>query len=81
MFEQNDARSRKLFVNGTEPFLKTLVGQRAITDFRVVCDETNNGPDIVDSNQFVADIFIKPTKTINFIKITLTNSGTSFELE
>ena len=81
LFEQNDARSRKLFVNGTEPFLKTLVGQRAITDFRVVCDETNNGPDIVDSNQFVADIFIKPTKTINFIKITLTNSGTSFELE
>ena len=81
LFEQNDEESRKLFVNAAQPFLTTLKGQRAITDFRVVCDETNNTPDIVDSNQFVVDIFVKPVKTINFIRLRLTNVGTSFELE
>ena len=81
LFEQNDEESRKLFLNAAQPFLTTLKGQRAITDFRVVCDETNNTPDIVDSNQFVVDIFVKPVKTINFIRLRLTNVGTSFELE
>jgi hypothetical protein len=81
LFEQNNAKSRELFVSAAEPFLRTLEGSRAITEFRIICDETNNTPDIVDSNQFVADIFIKPVKTINFIKIRFTNVGTSFELE
>ena len=81
LFEQNDAQSRELFRNAVEPFLQTLRGQRAITDFKVICDETNNTPDIVDSNQFVAEILIKPTKTINYIRLTMTNVGTSFELE
>lgn len=81
LFEQNDAQSRELFRNAVEPFLQTLRGQRAITDFKVICDDTNNTPDIVDSNQFVAEILIKPTKTINYIRLTMTNVGTSFELE
>lgn len=81
LFEQNDAQSRELFVNAVEPFLTTLKGNRAITDFRVICDETNNTPDIVDSNQFVAEILVKPTKTINYIRLKMTNVGTSFELE
>ena len=63
LFEQNDARSRELFISAAEPFLKTVQGARGITDFRVVCDETNNTPDIVDSNQFVVDIFVIPVKT------------------
>jgi hypothetical protein len=81
LFEQNDAQSRELFRNGAEPFLQTLVGQRAITDFKVICDETNNTPDIVDSNQFVVEILIKPTKTINYIRLTMNNVGSTFELE
>ena len=81
LFEQNDAQSRKLFLNSTLPFLETIRGSRGISEFKVICDETNNTPDIVDSNQFVVDIFVKPVKTINFIKIRFTNVGTSFELE
>ena len=81
LFEQNDAQSRELFRNAVEPFLQTLVGQRAITDFKVICDETNNTPDIVDSNQFVVEILIKPTKTINYIRLTMNNVGSTFELE
>ena len=81
LFEQNDAQSRKLFLNSALPFLQTVQGSRGISEFKVICDETNNTPDIVDSNQFVVDIFVKPVKTINFIKIRFTNVGTSFELE
>ena len=81
LFEQNDAQSRELFRNAVEPFLQTLKGQRAITDFKVICDETNNTPDIVDSNQFVVEILIKPTKTINYIRLTMNNVGSTFELE
>ena len=81
LFEENDSQSRELFKSSVEPFLRTLKGQRAISDFKLICDETNNTPDVIDSNQFLVEILIKPTKTINFIKLTLNNVGTSFELE
>ena len=80
LFEQNDDITRGLFVNAVTPLLETIRGQRGITDFRVICDESNNTSDIVDSNQFVADIFIKPTKSINFIRLRFTNKSEGAEL-
>lgn len=69
LFEQNDDFTRARFVNMVEPFLRDVEGRRGITDFRVVCDETNNTGQVIDSNQFVADIYLKPTRSINFIKL------------
>ena len=80
LFEQNDDITRNLFINAVTPLLETIRGQRGITDFRVICDESNNTSDIVDSNQFVADIFIKPTKSINFIRLRFTNKSEGAEL-
>ena len=81
MFEFNDEITRTNFVNIVEPFLRDVKAKRGITDFVVVCDETNNTPDIIDSNQFRADIFIKPVRSINFIGLTFvaTRTGVSFE--
>ena len=73
LFELNDEVTRTSFINAVTPFLDGLIGQRALTEFQIVCDETNNTSDIVDSNQFVADIFVKPTKSINFIRLRFTN--------
>lgn len=73
LFEQNDSTTRQQFVNSVVPFLDTIVGQRGITEYRVVCDRTNNTSDIIDSNQFVADVFVKPTKSVNFIRLRFTN--------
>jgi len=80
LFEQNDDITRNLFINAVTPLLETIRGQRGITDFRVICDNTNNTPDIIDSNQFVADIFVKPTKSINFIRIRFTNKSEGADL-
>ena len=80
LFEQNDDITRNLFINAVTPLLETIRGQRGITDFRVICDDTNNTPDIVDSNQFVADIFVKPTKSINFIRLRFTNKSEGADL-
>jgi len=80
LFEQNDEITRNLFINAVTPLLETIRGQRGITDFRVICDDTNNTADIVDSNQFVADIFVKPTKSINFIRLRFTNKSEGAEL-
>ena len=80
LFEQNDDITRNLFINAVTPLLETIRGQRGITDFRVICDETNNTSDIIDSNQFVADVFIKPTKSINFIRLRFTNKSEGAEL-
>lgn len=81
LFEFNDEFTRAQFVNLVSPFLRTVLGRRGITDFRVVCDETNNTPQVIDSNSFVADIYIKPNKSINFIQLNFiaTPSGLSFE--
>ena len=69
LFEFNDAFTRAQFKNLVEPFLRQVQGRRGIYDFRVVCDETNNTGQVIDSNQFVGDIYIKPAKSINFIQL------------
>jgi hypothetical protein len=69
LFEFNDTFTRAQFKNLVDPFLRQIQGRRGIYDFRVVCDETNNTQQIIDSNQFVGDIYIKPAKSINFIQL------------
>jgi hypothetical protein len=69
LFEFNDEFTRSQFRNLVIPYLRNVQAQRGITDFRVVCDETNNTPEVVDRNQFVADIYIKPARSINFIQL------------
>ena len=80
LFEINDADTRSSFKNAIEPFLSQIKSRNGIIDFRVVCDETNNTSNIIDSNQFVADVFIKPAKSINFIQIQFTNKNTQDSL-
>ena len=80
LFEINDADTRTSFKNAIEPFLTQIKSRDGIYDFRVVCDETNNTSNIIDSNQFVADVFIKPAKSINFIQIQFTNKNTQDSL-
>ena len=81
LFEFNDEITRTNFVNIVEPFLRDVQSKRGIFDFRVVCDETNNTAAIIDNNEFVADIFIKPARSINFIGLTFvaTRTGISFD--
>ncbi len=81
MFEFNDEITRTNFVNIVEPFLRDVQAKRGIFDFRVVCDETNNTAAIIDNNEFVADIFVKPARSINFIGLTFvaTRTGVSFD--
>ena len=81
LFEFNDVITRSSFLNVVEPYLRDIKAKRGITDYVVVCDETNNTPDIIDSNQFRADIFVKPARSINFIGLTFvaTRTGISFE--
>ena len=80
LFEFNDTVTRSNFINIVEPYLRDVKGKRGITEFIVVCDESNNTPDVVDANQFKADIFVKPARSINFIGLTFvaTRSGVSF---
>ena len=81
LFELNDAFTRSTFRNAIEPFLRDVQGRRGITDFRVVCDESNNTSDVIDGNRFVADIYIKPTRSVNFVTLNFiaTRTGASFE--
>ena len=81
LFEFNDEITRTNFVNIVEPFMRDVQSKRGVTDFRVVCDETNNTAAVIDNNEFVADIFIKPNRSINFIGLTFvaTRTGISFE--
>jgi len=80
LFELNDRFTQAMFRNMTEPFLRDIAGRRGITDFLVVCDGTNNTPEVVDTNRFVADIYIKPARSINFITLNFiaTRTGVSF---
>jgi phage tail sheath protein FI len=80
LFEFNDEFTRAQFLNLIEPFLRDVQGRRGITDFRVVCDETNNTPEVVDTNRFVGDIYVKPAKSINFIQLNFVavRSGVEF---
>jgi hypothetical protein len=79
LFEFNDEFTRAMFRNMVEPFLRDVKGRRGITDFAVVCDETNNTGDIIDTNQFVADIYIKPARSINFITLNFIATRTGVE--
>ena len=81
LFEFNDEFTRAQFRNIVEPFLRDVQGRRGVTDFRVVCDSSNNTANVIDSNEFRADIFVKPNRSINFIQLQFvaTRSGAAFE--
>jgi hypothetical protein len=81
LFEFNDSFTRQQFRSLVEPFLRDVKARRGIFDWKLVCDETNNTPDVIDRNEFVADIYIKPTRVINFIQLNFiaTRTGVSFE--
>ena len=79
LFEFNDEFTRAQFRNMTEPFLRDIKGRRGITDFKVVCDDTNNTGNVIDTNRFVADIYIKPARSINFITLNFIATRTGVE--
>lgn len=81
LFEFNDEFTRAEFVNIVEPVLREVKGRRGITDFRVVCDATNNTAAVVDRNEFIANIFIKPARSINFITLNFVAVRTGVEFE
>jgi hypothetical protein len=80
LFEFNDEFTRAQFVNLIEPFLRDVQGRRGIYDFRVVCDDSNNTGEVIDRNEFVGDIYVKPAKSINFIQLNFVavRSGVEF---
>lgn len=80
LFEINDVGTRSNFVNIVEPYLRDVQAKRGIYDFLVVCDDSNNTPDVIDRNEFIADIYVKPARSINFIGLTFvaTRTGVAF---
>ena len=76
LFEVNDVITRSLFTNAARGFLQQIQDGRGLYGFKIVCDESNNPGAIIDANQFVADVFIKPTKSINYVKLVITNVNT-----
>ena len=81
MFELNDEFTRAEFANVVEPFLREVQGRRGITDFRLVCDETNNTPEVIDRNEFVASCFIKPARSINYVTLNFVAVRTGVDFE
>ena len=81
LFELNDEITRANFINIVEPYLRDVQAKRGLYGFLVICDETNNTPDIIDNNEFRADIFLKPAKSINYVTLTFvaTRTGISFD--
>ena len=79
LFEFNDAFTRNSFVNMVEPYLRDVQGRRGLTDFKVVCDDTNNTAEVIDKNGFVADIYLKPARSINFIQLNFVAVSTGVE--
>jgi len=79
LFEFNDDFTRAQFKNLIEPFLRDIKGRRGVTDFKVVCDETNNTPQVIDSNQFIGSVFVKPNRSINFIQLNFVGVRTGVE--
>jgi hypothetical protein len=81
LFEFNDQFTRAQFIALVEPYLRDIQGRRGIYDFRVVCDETNNTPEVIDRNEFVGDIYIKPARSINFIQLNFVavRTGVNFD--
>jgi hypothetical protein len=76
LFEQNDEAQRSLFLNIVEPYMRDVQGRRGVTDFLVKCDSENNPPEAVDRGEFYAEIYVKPTRTINYITLTFTATRT-----
>jgi hypothetical protein len=81
LFEFNDEMTRSQFVNMVEPFLREVQGRRGITDFKVVCDSSNNTGQIIDTNSFVGDIFVKPARSINYIQLNFIAARTDVSFE
>jgi hypothetical protein len=79
LFEQNDEITRAQFISTVTPFLRDIQGRRGITDFKVVCDITNNTPGIIDTNRFVGDIYIKPSRSINYIQLNFVAVGSGVD--
>ena len=81
LFELNDEITRTLFKNNVNPYLRDVQARRGMYDFLVVCDETNNTPEVIDRNEFIADIYVKPARSINFITLNFiaTKTGVSFD--
>ena len=81
LFEFNDAFTRSQFTSLITPFLRDVQGRRGLYDFKVICNESNNTGEVIDRNEFVADIFLKPAKSINFIQLNFiaTRTGVSFD--
>jgi phage tail sheath protein FI len=79
LFEFNDEFTRAQFRNMVEPFLRDVKGRRGLYDFHVVCDETNNTGQVIDTNQFIADIYIKPARSINFMTLNFIATRTGVE--
>ena len=79
LFEFNDEFTRASFRNLVEPFLRDVQGRRGIFDFRVVCDDTNNTGEVIDRNEFIGDIYIKPARSINFITLNFVAVRTGVE--
>jgi hypothetical protein len=80
LFEFNDQFTRNTFINTIEPLLRDVQSRRGITDYNIVCDETNNTAQVIDTNRFVADIYIKPARSINYITLNFiaSRSGIAF---
>ena len=80
MFEQNDSITRASFNAALSGYLSEVQARRGVTDYLVVCDDTNNTAEIIDRNEFVAEIFVKPTRSINYVTVTVTatKTGVSF---
>jgi hypothetical protein len=77
LFEQNDALTRNRFANAADSVLREVQDQKGISDYKVICDESNNTSEVIEAKQFVADILIKPIPSVNFVKITITNKDLS----
>ena len=75
LFEINDVETRSQFILAASTVMDQVQGQRGITDYRIICDESNNPPQIVQSRLFVADILVKPTIAVNYVRITFTNKN------
>ena len=81
LFEFNDEFTRSTFRNLVEPFLRDIKGRRGIYEFKVVCDESNNTPEVIDRNEFRGDIYIKPARSINFIQLNFVAVRTGVEFD
>lgn len=80
LFEVNDEITRNSFRSAANGFLQTIKDGRGLYEYRVICDESNNPGSVVDANRFVADVYIKPTKSINYVRIRITNLNTDAEI-